>query len=289
MRRHILWLLPAIAVGLSLGLSRSALPGQEPETSQAYQLSFVTKTTVDFGSAHVKIHEHEGTVIHTLRFTPQQTTLLIDRLRQKYTGDGVFKYDTTLDRDKIVRVVDGKTQETLVKDLPEAARTRIMQTFGVPLCTTTYETNGAETKRTIVADAAAKMDVVMSEINNTMFFHPPFIANQDEWQYATEFDTIDPGIARGQMTYKKTDSFGHLVTVKSTGVFTCETCPLPGEINAKDLKYTVTGDHVYDLTRGIWVSATTKVDVTYRLEKDGIIGARATGTMNWNLESLPGK
>jgi hypothetical protein len=289
MRRQIRWLIPTVAAGLSLCLLRPQLVAQEPETSQSYQLSYVSKTGIDFGWCQVRINEHEGTVTHTLSGGPGQTTLLIDRLRQKYTGDGAVKYDTTIDRDKITRSADGKTTETLVRDLPEGAQARILQTFGVPLCTTDYDATGAETKRTVVADAAAKMDIVMSEMNNTMFFHPPFVADKDEWQYATEFDTIDPGIARGQMTYKKVEKFGHLVTVKSSGVFTSATCPLPGGINAKDLKYVVTGDHVYDRTRHAWVSATATVEVSYRLEKNGIVGARASGTMNWKLETLPAK
>ena len=248
MRRFIGCLIPTVAAGLLLSLIRPTL-GSWAEVgvrSQSYQLSFVSKTTLDFGTdrygiGRFKVQEHEGTVLHTLHCFewPHRTTLFIDRLRQKYTGDGEFMYDTTMDREQIARVVNGKTETKAVADLPGDAKARILNTFGVPLCTTEYDLSGQETKRTVVTDTAAKMAVVMSEMNNTMFFHPPFVVGKDEWQYATEFDTIDPGIARGTMTYKKGETKDTLVYVHSSGVFTSETCPLPtGGMNAKDLKST---------------------------------------------------
>lgn len=287
MRRLTCWLMPAVVVASLLSLLPPGLIAQETEVAQSYQLSWTAKTTIDFGFGQIKVHENTGTVTHTLQLRPRQTTLRLDKVRQKYLSDGVFQYDTTMDREKITRVVEGKNAEMLVRDMPEEARKRIEQSLGEPLCTTDYEATGQEIKRTIHDETITKMAVVMSQINSTMFFHPPFLAEQDAWDFATEFDTIDPGIARGTMTYKKMDTKGQLVTVKGFGVFTAEKYPLSEELTERNLKYVVRSDHVYDLSRCAWVSATATVDVSYDLEKNGLIGATATGTMNWKLEALP--
>jgi hypothetical protein len=289
MRRLIRWLIPTVAAALLPCFLPPLLIAQEAEVAQAYQLSYTSKTTIDFGFGQVKVHEHEGTVTHTLQLRPRQTTLRLDKVRQKYVSDGVFQYDTTMDREKITRVVGGKTEETLVRDLPEEARKRIEQSLGVALCTTDYDESGKEIERTIHGEAVPKMAVVMSQINSTMFFHPPFLTGQDAWDFATEFDTIDPGIARGTMTYKKWGTKGQLVTVKGFGVFTAGKYPLSDQLTETNLKYVVRSEHVYDLSRRAWVSATATVDVSYDLEQNGLIGATATGTMNWKLEALPAR
>jgi hypothetical protein len=289
MRRLIHGLIPTVVAGTMLCCLPSRSFAQETEVARPYQLSFTSKITISYGPDEFKVHERTGTVLHTLQLRPQQSTLVLDRVQQKYVLGGVFQFDTTMNREKIVRRQSTKTEMTQVSDLPDEKRKGIERSLGVPLCTTHYDASGKELKRVIHDDHITKMTAVMSEMNITMFFHPPFLAGQDEWDFVTEFDTIDPGIARGTMTYKKVATDGDLVTVKGSGVFRCERYPLSEALTETDLKYVVASEHVYDVSRHAWVSATATVEVSYGLEKGGTVGAMASGTMNWKLESLPRK
>jgi hypothetical protein len=269
-----------------LGFLPSALLAQDAEIAQSYQLSWTSKTTIDFGFGQVRVHEQEGTVTHTLLIRPHQTTLRLDKVRQKYTSDGVLQYDTTMDREKITRVGPDKTEETLVRDLPVEARRRIELSLGVPLCTTDYDADGKEIKRTIHNEAVTKMAAVMSQINSTMFFHPPFVTGKQEWDWTTEFDMIDPGIARGRMSYRLR-SADFYVCVDGAGVFTAEEYPLSDELTETNLKYVVRSQHYYYSKGHAWESAGAKVEFSYDLEQNGVRGATAKGTMTWELKSLP--
>ncbi len=292
MRRLISRLLPTVGISL-LGFLPHALLAQEAEVAQSYQLTWTSKTTIDFGFGQVKVHEQEGTITHTLLLRPRQTTLRLDKVRQKYTSDGVLQYDTTMDREKITRVVQGKTEETLVRDLPEEARKRIELSLGVPLCTTDYDADGKEIKRTIHNEAITKMAAVMSQINSTMFFHPPFVTGKQEWDWATEFDTIDPGIARGRMNYHLSAYVNwqplDYVEVEGSGEFTAGKYPLSNELTERNLKYVVKSLHLYNSHRHTWESAEATVVFSYDLEQNGVPGATAKGTMTWKLEALPGR
>lgn len=289
MHRLIHGLIPTVVAVALLCHLPPQLFAQETEVAQAYQLSFTSRITISYGPDELKVHEREGTVLHTLQLRPQHSTLVLDRVQQKYVLGGAFQFDTTMDREKIVRRQADKTEVTLVSDLPEEKRKGIERSLGVPLCTTHYDASGKELKRIIHDDRIKKMEVVMSEMNSTMFFHPPFLPGQEEWDFVTEFDTIDPGIARGTMTYKKAATAGDRVTVKGSGVFRCARYPLSEALTETDLKYVVASEHVYDVSRHAWVSATATIEVSYGLEKGGIIGAVASGTMNWKLDALPVK
>jgi len=174
-----------------------------------------------------------------------------------------------------------------VRDLPEEARKRIELSLGVPLCTTDYDADGKEIKRTIHNEAITKMAAVMSQINSTMFFHPPYVPGNLEWDYATEFDTIDPGIARGRMTYQFSAWDLYHAYVVGSGEFTAEKYPLSDELTEKNLRYVVSSQHIYNTRCGAWESATATVNFAYDLEQNGTPGATAKGTMTWELKSLP--
>jgi hypothetical protein len=272
-------ILTAAAVGCS------APP--EKETVESYKLTCTMKAITDDGQRK-QVVEAESVLLYNFRRNVKEATLSFDSLNATMRIDGREAFNMAMDRTKLVLTQGGKTEEVSAETASEEKKQELKDCFGSPLCKITYDDEGKETSRTIVAGPGAKGFRDQGEIEKGLFFFPPFSTAADKWEAPHETRIPAGGVAKGNVTYEKVKTTGAHVIVKVSGVLSNDAFD-NGDIIVKDARYSITGEAVYDTTKRRWISSTLKIDMSCALEKGGQIRATTKGAETWKMEALPEK
>ncbi|MCS6864937.1 MAG: hypothetical protein RMJ56_06100 [Gemmataceae bacterium] len=194
---------------------------------------------------------------------------------------------TTMSRAGMFGTQAGQKLNIPFDEAPEQLQTMLRDTFESPLCKIEVDANGKEIKRTILAKPGAKVAIDTGMIANATFFHPPYLADQDEWQTESSV-SAGQGLATGTVTLKKVPGGQGGQAVQAKGLLKADNVKADNGGTIKDAKYNLQGTLLYDTNRKEWTAGTVDIDVTFQVVT-GNQTVDAKGTMKLKFEALPAK
>lgn len=212
--------------------------------------------------------------------------VICDSIAVKNTSDGATAYEGYMDRTKTVFTGPNNKKQEITTEQDAALRKTLEASFGTILAKLELDDDGADAKKSINNDPAAKDFVASGMVTNCLLFHAAYPADKPKWTRAIEYSMLGGGAATGELTYEKQadaasntgspgDSSEHLPTVKVTG-----TLKAPylrdsfGRIMARNIQVEIQGQQTFDPATKEWISGTHTATVVFSLQ-DGDRGATA--------------
>ena len=137
----------------------------------------------------------------------------------------------------------------------------------------------------MTAGAGAATLIESGMIANARMFHPPYLADNDEWEAPLEVSTGN-GLASGKVTYKKVPGGKGGQAVKVSGTLTADGVKGAGGVTINEAKYVVAGEQSYDTERKEWIAGNMTMDVAFKMTQ-GVNKGSAKGTMEVTFGLVP--
>src|SRR5262249_41128428 len=154
---------------------------------------------------------------------------------------------------------DGTTKiDADFEHAPERIRDLMRSCYELPICKLTVDANGRETHRDVVATAPAKAILVDNgAITNALLFHPPYHADENQWQAPAAMSIGGVNVAEGELTFTRSpgkDGKDGLATFTVAGTLTKAEIAKPRTpFVEKGFRHVVVGKQSYDPALREWV------------------------------------
>jgi hypothetical protein len=272
----------------------AAARSAEPRTHE-FKLTITGQTEFETDGKKHKVGM-ETVVRYLHRRDGRMVQIVCQSLSVKHTSDGTLTAEGSLDREKMVFLgPDGKRLQQSAANEPELRKT-LEASFGTVLAKLELDEDGAEVKKTIVADANAKDVLENGVVTHCLLFHAAFPQSKNAWTRTLEYSMPGGAVAAGELKYEKVESSSaepapkDQKTVKVSGALTAPVVrDMARRVMARNVKMEIQGEQTYDTTLQEWVSGTHTATVLYPMQ-DGDRGATtAKCVMTITLERVAEK
>ncbi|MBA4065511.1 MAG: hypothetical protein C0501_17705 [Isosphaera sp.] len=274
----------ALAAALAAAAVAVAQPAAKDPT---FRVDIRAKLAMPFGGREEKV-DADAAFEYAWRRDGKERTLVVEAVEFRGGSGGKVVMDARMSRAGLTTTADGKTTDVRTADAPPDLRRMLTDSFGAPICKLEVDATGKEVKRTMLAGPGAAVLLDNGMVANATLFHPPYLADKDEWQADAAVST-GSGLAAGKLTYTKAPGGTGGQGVKVSGTLTADGAKLAAGHTMKDGRYKVTGEQTYDLDRKEWVAGKLTMGLAFAVSDGAKEVARGTGTMVVTFGVKPAK
>jgi hypothetical protein len=276
--------LSALAATLAAAAVAAAQPAAKDPT---FRVEAKAKLTMTAGGQEQKI-EADAAYEYVWKRDGKEKILLMEGIEVRAVTGGQEVMNARMNRAGFTNAAGGQKAEVKTETAPAELKRMLTDSFGAPVCKLEVDATGKEVKRTMLAGPGAAQLVDSGMVANATLFHPPYLADKDEWQAEVAVGTGN-GVAAGKLTYTKVPGGKGGQAVKVSGTLSADGQKVAGGLAIKGSKYAVAGEQTYDPARKEWVAGRLTMDLAMTLAKEAQDVGSAKGEMVITFAAKPAK